>query len=333
MISVIIPHYNSTGSLKKLLNSLQQQKTEQVFEVIVVVNPEEKYTEFPTWKFNFSLVWDKSLAGANRARQKGVSRSHADILLFLDDDCEILDPRFIQKHADHHLDQNISGVGGRYQLSGKTSLLGRVYNKLQNDWLQSHRLPGGYNMHLLGGNSSFKKAVFMDESYDENIVFGGTETELQVRLHQRKHKLKLFEDLNIQHDGYLGFSDFLTKSFKQGIGAAYISQKHRRPPKFLFADGEKAPLSVVFRLAEWLYKTSFEAGRRHFVETGDLKVPRSLIYKKILRMVPQKIFAKEFFLWRESRTLSHVISKEILSLPRKNESHPVESPGSDLHKS
>jgi glycosyltransferase involved in cell wall biosynthesis len=320
MISVIIPHANSPQLLFKLLYSLREQTMVNFLEVIVVVNPESKYPNgYPEWKFNFPLTWDKSAAGANRARSRGVQLSRGKVLLFLDDDCEILDKQFVQKHLAYHEDENLSGVGGRYRLHGPQNHWGRVYNKLQNDWLRSHRLPGGFNVHLLGGNSSFKKEVFAEESFDENIIFGGTETEFQIRLHQRKKRLKLFEDIEVGHEGQLRFPEFITKSFKQGIGAAYIVKKHRRPSKFIFADNPLVEVDRLTTITEWLYRASFEAGRKYFRDTDNVKATKSEIYNKVIRMTFRRIFAKDFFLWAEPRILSQVIAQRLLSSQNKSD--------------
>jgi glycosyltransferase involved in cell wall biosynthesis len=312
VISVIIPHGNSLSSLNALLLSLANQRCTEAFEVLVVANPAAKYRDFPQVKVNFSVRWESSAPGANAARQKGVSMASGDVLVFLDDDCVVSDPLFLQEHFDRHIDTHISGVGGPYRLVGRQTCWGRGYHHIQNEWLHDHRLPQGLNMHLLGGNSSFKKHVFEKLRFDENILFGGTETEFQTRLYHAGHRLKLFADLKVDHDGHLRFLDFIKKAFKQGLGTSYIKAKNPPSPQFIFWQDNKRSESWHVRVAIWLYRRAFAAGQKYFEKNQVLSVDPAAIYKATAREVRARLLAKDFPLWREIRNLSHLIARRLI---------------------
>lgn len=318
MISIIIPHSNSRHRLEILLSSLEKQQFTENFEVLVVSNPPGKHKKISTKLYKFPLHWLESPKGANHARKKGADFAKGEILLFLDDDCEVRDPNFLSKHFKYHQDPQLAGVGGRYAISEKNNLWGRAYHYIQNQWLNSYRIPYSYNIHLLGGNASYKSEVLRAHSFDTKIIFGGTETELQLRLYQNNLKLCLFEDLEVYHHGDLPLPEFLRKSFKQGVGAAYISSRHQRPSQFVFNEENKSP-GFCLTFAHWIYSRAFHAGYLYFQETLNLQCPNSVIYYRILKKVCSYSEFKKTTFARDMRALGLIIQSETLTSEHNND--------------
>lgn len=325
-LSLIIPHGNSPQALRRLLDSVERQNCESAFEVIVVANPPEKYPRPPEWSFPYYLRWESSPRGANAARQRGIDLARGDILLFVDDDCEMRDPGFLQKHLDlHRRFPEISGFGGYYLLRDPDNLWGRTYNLLQGRWLKNSRLPDGDCLHMLGGNSSYKRQTFEWEKMDTRIIFGGTETELQLRLRRRGLRFRLVDELVIHHGGRVPFREFLRKSYQQGIGRAYIDEKHPQQPRFIFyGDPPLGSRSEAFAI--FLYDLSFQAGREYFRRTRGMRAASSRIYFDVLRAFVRPSVLKGLRSHREWRRLLDPITYEILLSRRNNDRHSPENP-------
>ncbi|HRO68217.1 MAG TPA: hypothetical protein PL182_11680, partial [Pseudobdellovibrionaceae bacterium] len=103
----------------------------------------------------------------------GVEAARSPLLIFLDDDCWLENPRFLQRHWELHQENpDVMGFGGFYDLYPPKTLWGEIYNGNQNRWLQEHRLPLNFCVHLLGGNSSYKRSVFDRLSFDTELIFG-----------------------------------------------------------------------------------------------------------------------------------------------------------------
>ncbi|MCG8491227.1 MAG: glycosyltransferase family 2 protein [Sneathiellales bacterium] len=85
-LSVIIPHYNDVTRLKKCLNALVPQ-LEETCEVIVVDNNSTEDLEDLSSFSGSVLITSETKKGAAHARNKGVSLSKGQYLLFLDCDC------------------------------------------------------------------------------------------------------------------------------------------------------------------------------------------------------------------------------------------------------
>lgn len=97
-ISVIIPSRNRVSCLKQLLENINRQ-TRVPDEVIVIGHVEDlktrKFLLTLDNKFKFNLKFDFINGGTSKARNRGISLSEGDILVFLDDDV-ILEKNYIK---------------------------------------------------------------------------------------------------------------------------------------------------------------------------------------------------------------------------------------------
>lgn len=224
-MSVIIPQHHDEEALKRLVESLAQQQLDFSFEIIVVSNPPSvRAAEMLDNKKNVTHLQTQAL-GVNNARNLGLENSKGEILLFLDSDCELLEPNILQRHSDlHDSHPEASCIGGIYLYSGQ-AIRDLTYNYIQTRWLLRGQ-DGQYSRYLIGGHFSCKKVDLQGQQFDPNIAYGGSETELFLRMLDKKSlKYKLFSDLQVLHNTRLGVIDFTQKAFKQGVGARYIRQK------------------------------------------------------------------------------------------------------------
>ena len=100
-ISIIIPTYHRQESLLRLLDSISRQNFNlEDLEVIVVSNLQDaelneslklRETDLFTCRY-----FEVGKVGVNLARNLGVGKSTGEIILFLDDDCELQDKLFLQ---------------------------------------------------------------------------------------------------------------------------------------------------------------------------------------------------------------------------------------------
>ena len=91
-ISVVIPSYNRTASVIRLLEPLANQDLDPTqFEVIVAMDAPKDDTEewvaARSWPFEVTTFIPESRSASN-ARNKGAARARAPRLVFLDDDME-----------------------------------------------------------------------------------------------------------------------------------------------------------------------------------------------------------------------------------------------------
>jgi glycosyltransferase involved in cell wall biosynthesis len=87
-VSVILPHYNNSRQLSKLLEALEKQRYPQdSFEIIVVDNGSADKVDHLASRFNIRLAFEKDIRGSYAARNKGIQMAKGEILCFTDSDC------------------------------------------------------------------------------------------------------------------------------------------------------------------------------------------------------------------------------------------------------
>lgn len=223
-ISIIIPTYQRTAQLNILLQSLVKYKTNLLHEVIVVSNDVNKENRNLMKLFHSSLYikyYETNEVGVNIARNHGLQKCHkeSEYVLFLDDDCEIIDPNFFLKIESNISNKEYDVFGGFYLLRNP-SIFGYVYFLKKKSWLEYYTNKD-QAYRVLGGLMLIKKSVFDKFSFDEKIKFGGSETELIVRLLDAKLRITLLTKWNILHNYDISFWQFCNKVFRQGL------QNHR----------------------------------------------------------------------------------------------------------
>lgn len=278
-ISVVVPSFrgptyrapNRRGkrrSLSGLFDDLAAQESAPSFEVIVVSNPRDPNLESEIRVLGpaFRYLASETL-GANRARNLGASAASGEIVLFLDDDCRIRDPRFLRRHLEEHRrSPDLAALGGVYELAPTASRWERAYHRQQTAWLRDPRKVSCRTDMILGGNCSFKAQILRAYPFDPKLRFGGTETELVFRLARAGLAVKLDPALCVVHDSRIGgLRGLIRKAFAQGAGASYVTEKNHRFRAFL-RDAEGASHRSDERTADrWIdavYRAAFRTGRR-----------------------------------------------------------------------
>lgn len=221
LISVIIPTHRRLKLLKDLVGSLEQQSLFPVTEVLVVANlPEPETEKFVLERgLNFKY-FSVGAIGVNKARNFGIENASGKILIFLDDDCFLSDSNYLKKIWTLHSENpQSSAIGGVYTLSGVRNPASEAYHWIAEHWLWNSLEEGHRTRNLIGGNCSFKKNSLGDLRFNEDIVFGGAETELFQRMYNLNQILLFFPQLQVEHRLFLNYRGFLRKSYLQGWSA------------------------------------------------------------------------------------------------------------------
>lgn len=123
MFSVVVPTYNRPQSLKKLLESLNEQTlSKSDFEVIVIFTEDDLSEEFlKKNQYSFQLtplkIEDSEFNGrsASLKRNRGIQQSQGEWIAFIDDDC-IADKEWLKNALDVIHKHNPSGIEGLTQI-------------------------------------------------------------------------------------------------------------------------------------------------------------------------------------------------------------------------
>lgn len=223
-MSIIVPSHKDSALVANLLSSLKNQIVSFDFEILIVCNPPSAFMEEEAKKHLNVRVFHQEKIGVNAARNRGIKESKADIILFLDADCEVSDPHLLEKHCKSYLqDKGLNILGGVYENRSKKTL-DQTYQLIQMRWLLNG-LTQNHAKYLLGGHFSCRKKCLEGIFFDEEIVYGGSETELFFRLAHYNIHPQLRTDLIVEHNTSLDLVSLIKKLYRQGMGRRYIENK------------------------------------------------------------------------------------------------------------
>ncbi len=265
-MSVVIPHHRDEESLLTLLLSLRSQETSFQYEVIVISNPPSKKAQKVVSDFSNTRNIQCKMTGANLARNIGIINSSAPLILFLDSDCETANAKFLQQHRDlHHKHSAACCIGGTYKING-LRIPDIAYNYSQMKWLSEGAQIKNRCRFLIGGNFSCKRHLLDGLLFDENIIYGGSETEFFLRLNGGGNKIfLLFPELAVFHNTKLNAVDFIQKFYRQGAGTFYIEEKLNavlrtdiRPPLAFDQSKKNDAINFWILLSQWAFNLGYQ---------------------------------------------------------------------------
>ena len=139
-ISVVIPTHGRRESLFRLLRSIELQTIKKSdLEVLVVFNlADAKLKTEIHERFRKGLnctVLVSGKLGVNYARHMGGNHALGKVLVYLDDDCRLSDPHYletvIQLHKQHPV---AAAIGGPYSLPAGAGPIEKVYHQISLSW-------------------------------------------------------------------------------------------------------------------------------------------------------------------------------------------------------
>ena len=228
-VSVVIPVYNNSVGMKKLLVSLATQDfPKDQYEVIVVDNNSTdntldlliKYTEYSPHFFKY-MIEDK-IKSSYAARNKGIKIAKGDVLAFTDSDC-IPAVTWLSQGYNKLIQSKASMVAGKIEFI--------FMNSKPNIW-EYYDAAGKLNQKSYVENAGFgatanlfvrkrmfdKYGLFLDE------LKSGGDYEFGQRLTKSGEKLIYNQQALVRHSARLTFKEKFNKSKRVAIGQKYLSE-------------------------------------------------------------------------------------------------------------
>lgn len=218
-LSVIIASYNSGILLKECLDSLQNQRTEKTFEIVVVDSSPNGLTvgigeRFPKARwYQFS---ERKSCG--NARNFGLSVTRGEIIAFIDADCRA-EPNWIDNILKAHQSPHLA-IGGAIANGNPNSFIGwAAYFCEFSQWMPN--TPSKPLRDIAGANMSYKRKAFE--------IFGpliegtySSDTEFHWRLGRNGHDLQFHPSMLVSHHNIHQLGKFLRHEFEHGRSFAKV---------------------------------------------------------------------------------------------------------------
>ena len=230
-ISVVIPTWNRIDALSRCLDALLAQDKTVVFEVIVALDARDGLSEahLVPYALQVRIVRSQN-PGLNGARNRGAHAAHGQVIVFLDDDCILPRPDWVELlSASFRRHSEADAIGGLFLSLENAPLFVRCRNQMSNAYLLDSRLSKTESRVLLGGNSAYRKGAFRRWGFfNESLCYGATETELNERIVAGGGKLYFLEDISVVHAmASRSLFRHCCQAFVQGRGLSYICSKSK----------------------------------------------------------------------------------------------------------
>ncbi|GAC1345377.1 MAG: hypothetical protein NVSMB23_21440 [Myxococcales bacterium] len=247
-LSVVIPTYNRTGLLRRLLAQLCQQTCPAgEFEVRVVDDGsgERVRDGLADFAAPFALhVLRQDNAGPAAARHAGVLAAQGDLILFVDDDMQI-GTDFVAQHLGAHQGVDRAVVLGRIRADPALStmpLFERWHSVLLDrkaEGIRSGRLPLQGNL-LFTGNASLRRSDYLAVGGFDTALGHSEDVELGLRLEKAGVAFRFCEEAwSLHGSDHVSLSKWHARARRYGlydrqVAAKHPELRHANPWRFAF---------------------------------------------------------------------------------------------------
>lgn len=312
VVSVIVPAYNSSQTIKACVSSILKSDFSEAFEVIVVDDGSTDNTVTLLNGLNVRVIRQKN-AGAASARNNGARCANSDILIFADSDIEFF-PDTLRRMHSYLSKPEIYYLTARYDIKPvNASSLAACYKALA-DYCYNFDMVLEKNerdvliqdVMLGGGLEGYKSAVFFEfGGFNPEIAGADVEREELVGKIQKKYTLHADSSILTRHN-FPDFSGIIKAYFFRTFNSMSLvcnkgyNQRYLKKNMIRVAFGAITTLCLMFSV---LYTVVFRERPQITIPVvmGSLYMTlhRKMYYHGVkeygLLFVPYIVFANLFF--------------------------------------
>jgi mycofactocin glycosyltransferase len=237
-ISVVIPTFNRSSSLARLLDALSSDEIAQcAAEIIVVDDGSTDDTEQIVGRCALAVTYLRQAgAGPAAARNAGWRVSTAPIVVFLDDDC-VPQQGWLTDYLGAFEDPGVGGVGGTIV----PLVDGFIADFITADGLVDHGRPAGdphgAPTYLVTANAAFRRtALDAADGFEEGYrldrpgrtgrIVAGEDVDLCWRIVEAGWTLQRSPGAAVAHDHRVAFDALMRTYFRHGRARRELGRRH-----------------------------------------------------------------------------------------------------------
>lgn len=260
-VSVIIPTYNSEGTIRQTLEAVLNQDFKD-YEVIVVDDGSKDNTCKIVKGYPVRLVKHRH-KGPAAARNLGARTAESDILLFIDADC-IPERNWIEEMIRPFEEDDIVGVQGRYK-TRQSEIVAR-FAQYEIEDRYERMLKHKYIDFIGSYSAAYRKDIFLNEGgFDESFtIASGEDPDLSFRLASKGYKMIFNPKAGVFHRHPNSFFEYSRQKFYRAFWRIPLYRKNYKKtiedsytPQLLKVQILLFYLLVLFLLAAIFLKSLF----------------------------------------------------------------------------
>lgn len=308
-LSVIIASFNAGNTISTCLQSLEDQRTHDEFEIIVVDSSCDDTgdiveNDFPKVRlFRFS---ERKYCGD--ARNYGLSLAKGDIIAFTDADC-IVDDNWIKSVLCAHRSPHLVIGGAIANSAGENASGWAAYFTEFSSWMPNTK--AGRKVDVAGANMSYKRIAF--EKYG-NFVEGTycSDTEFHWRIAKDKHSPHFEPAILVYHKGISTFSKMIRHEYHHGCCFGKVRTRSKGWSKL-----KRALYASLF----------FLIPVKLFLQITVLNIKNRTYLPHFVRVIPQLLVG--LYSWSIGECIGYIAGGDTMSA---NLSQPSRSPSAGLNR-
>jgi GT2 family glycosyltransferase len=253
--SVVVPTYNRCDRLRRVLGALARQTLPpEAIEVIVVsdgsTDGTDEYLASGTAPLDIVAVAQPN-SGPGPARNAGVERARADLVVFVDDDV-VAEPDLVEQHvrSHEHRDGRLVVIGPMLTPAGFTPTawieweqekLEEQYEAMKRgDWAPTFR-------QFYTGNVSLPRALLHEVGGFDSRFRRAEDVEMSYRLHEAGCQFEFNPDAVGWHYAERSFDSWLGNARAYGVNDVVFARDHSRPELLTIVRDEFPDRNVLIR--------------------------------------------------------------------------------------
>lgn len=292
-VTIIIPSLNSPIIDQVIDSILQQQPLEalqqqplEAFQEIIIIGKDDKNLIKPNSLVHFIDTGQPILAAA--ARNRGITASKAELIIFLDSDC-LAQPGWLAEHIAAH-------QAGHAVVSGGILPKGHNYWHLSYNLTLFHEIlstnPAGPKDFLATLNLSVSRSVIEKVGMMDETVDRVEDVEWTTRMRQAAIQPYFWPKATVFHDHN-------RRTFASVWRDCSLSGFHMRQLRLQYKGWLKAPKILKYRLLVLLLSPLIAAWA-----TFQILRKRSIIFRQFIHTIPAIYLTKIAWCWGASQTKS-----------------------------
>lgn len=223
-ISLVIPMYNASSTLPRLLASLSAQTLpREQYEVIFVDDGSTDGSGELVRRYEGFRLLAQQNRGPSAARNHGTREARGEIIAYTDADC-VLPPDWLARNLElHEQHPDIVAFCGAVRPATKLPYGSSVLADHLCSWFNVHdRLPERVPEHLPSAMMSVKRRMFEAGVWWTERRTTGEDLDICIRIVERGMRLYCFPCLSLQHIDRAGIKEFLRHQYNWGFHAPFV---------------------------------------------------------------------------------------------------------------